>query len=125
MAPNNEVNTIEYYGLDTINKGQIQDYIRSAVNSLTDNTINNNMDPKEFVIQIFDKRPLVELLIHLSRLPVFDKEFASSMNYDLDMLATVKKLKYYNNLPIAQNLQLIQQLMLSYGVENQDYDDPF
>lgn len=125
MAPNNEVNAIEYYGLDTINKGQIQDYIRSAVNSLTDNTINNNMDPKEFVIQIFDKRPLVELLIHLSRLPVFDKEFASSMNYDLDMLATVKKLKYYNNLPIAQNLQLIQQLMLSYGVENQDYDKAY
>ena len=125
MAPNNEVNTIEYYGLDTINKGQIQDYIRSAVNSLTDNTMNNNMDPKEFVIQIFDKRPLVELLIHLSRLPVFDKEFASSMNYDLEMLATVKKLKYYNNLPIAQNLQLIQQLMLSYGVENQDYDKAY
>jgi len=125
MAPNNEVSTIEYYGLDTINKGKVQDFIRSAVNSLMGKRINNDTDPMEFVIKTFDTRPLVELLIYLSRLPVFDKEFASSMNYDLDMLATVKKLKYYNNLPIAQNLQLIQQLMLSYGVENQDYDKAY
>ena len=125
MAPNNEVNTIEYYGLDTINKGKVQDFIRSAVNSLMEKRINNNTDPMEFVIKTFDTRPLVELLVYLSRLPVFDKEFASSMNYDLDMLATVKKLKYYNNLPIAQNLQLIQQLMLSYGVENDEYDKAY
>lgn len=125
MAPNNEVSTIEYYGLDTINKGKVQDFIRSAVNSLMEKRINNNTDPMEFVIKTFDTKPLVELLVYLSRLPVFDKEFASSMNYDLDMLATVKKLKYYNNLPIAQNLQLIQQLMLSYGVENDEYDKAY
>jgi len=125
MAPNNEVSTIEYYGLDTINKGKVQDFIRSAVNSLMEKRINNDTDPMEFVIKTFDTRPLVELLVYLSRLPVFDKEFASSMNYDLDMLATVKKLKYYNNLPIAQNLQLIQQLMMSYGVENEEYDKAY
>jgi len=126
MAPNNnEVSTIEYYGLDTINKGRVQDFIRSAVNSLMAKRISNNMAPAEFVVQTFDTKPLAELLVCLSRLPVFDKEFASSMNYDLDMLATVKKLKYYNNLPIAQNLQLIQQLMLSYGVENHGYDKSY
>ena len=79
MAPNNEVSTIEYYGLDTINKGKVQDFIRSAVNSLMGKRINNDTDPMEFVIKTFDTRPLVELLIYLSRLPVFDKEFASSI----------------------------------------------
>ena len=101
---------------------EIQDFIRNAVNGLMETRIDNNPDPLDFVIKIFDKRQLVELLICLSRLPVFDKEFASSMDYDLDLLATVKKLKYYNNLPIAQNLQLIQQLMFHYGIQNEAYD---
>ena len=125
MAPNNEICSIEYYGLDKISKKKIQDFIRNAVTGLMEARINNNNDPLDFVIKILDSRPLVELLICLSRLPVFDKEFASSMDYDLDMLATVKKLKYYNNLPIAQNLQLIQQLMFNYGVENEDYDKAY
>ena len=125
MAPNNEISTIEYYGLDKISKAKIQDLVRNAVNGLMETKINNDTHPLDFVIKTFDTSPLAKLLISLSRLPVFDKEFATSMDYDLDMLSTVKKLKYYNNLPIVQNLQLIQQLMFNYGVQNEEYDKAY
>ena len=73
----------------------------------------------------FDGKSLADLLVCLSRLPVFDKEFANSFNHDLDILAIVKKLKYYNNLPLAQNLQLLQQLLARYGVENKTYNGSY
>lgn len=44
---------------------------------------------------------VADLLILLSRLPVFDKEFANTLSHDLDLLAIAKKLKYYTNLPIG------------------------
>ena len=120
MAPN-DVNTIEYYGLDAINTDKVQHSIRNAVNALMELKLEQNASPTQFVMMVFDTKPLVELLIYLSRLPVFDKDFSACLSHDLDLLATVKKLKYYNNLPLAQNLQLIQQLMMTYGIENKEY----
>jgi len=49
-------------------------------------------------------------------LPVFNKEFSYALSHDLDLLALGKKLKYYTNLPLGQNLLLVQQVMQSYGV---------
>ena len=125
MAPNNDVNTIEYYGLDSLNNDKLQALILNAVNELKEKKLSQNVSSDEFVREVFDGKSLADLLVCLSRLPVFDKEFANSFNHDLDILAIVKKLKYYNNLPLAQNLQLLQQLLARYGVENKTYNGAY
>ena len=62
------------------------------------------------------------MLILLSRLPVFDKDFANTLSHDLDLLAIAKKLKFYTNLPLVQNLLLIQQLLQRFDVRIEGYD---
>lgn len=62
------------------------------------------------------------MLILLSRLPVFDKDFANTLSHDLDLLAIAKKLKFYTNLPLGQNLLLIQQLLQRFDVRVEGYD---
>jgi len=52
----------------------------------------------------------------VSRLPVFDKEFSRALSHDLDLLALGKKLKFYTNLPLGQNLLLLQQVLQQHGV---------
>ena len=53
---------------------------------------------------------MCELLIYISRLAVFEPAFAQALSHDLELLALMKKLKYFTNLPIAQNLLLIHKL---------------
>ena len=125
MGLNKKVDSIEYYGLDTINKKKVQNLIQEAATNLSAERIGYHTSSAKFVMQTFDTKSLVELLIYLSRLPVFDKEFSKSMNNNLELLSTSKKLKYYNNLTIAQNLQLIQQLMRCQGKQSINYDDSY
>ena len=125
MGLNKKADAIEYYGLDTINKKKVQNLIQEAANNLSTEKIGHHTSSTKFVMQTFDTKSLVELLIYLSHLPVFDKEFSKSMNNNLELLSTSKKLKYYNNLTIAQNLQLIQQLMRCQGKQSITYDDSY
>ena len=57
---------------------------------------------------MFDSDSVSDMLILLSRLPVFDKDFGNALSHDLDLLAIAKKLKFFTNLPLGQNLLLIQ-----------------
>lgn len=62
------------------------------------------------------------MLILLSRLPVFDKDFGNSLSHDLDLLAIAKKLKFFTNLPLGQNLLLIQQLLVRFDARIEGFD---
>ena len=50
------------------------------------------------------------MLIYISRLPVFSKEFAEALKHNLDLLATAKKLKYFTNLSLGHNAILLKNL---------------
>jgi len=51
-----------------------------------------------------------ELLIYLSQLPVFSKDFAGALKDNLDLLSTAKKLKYFTNLSLGHNAILFKNL---------------
>ena len=69
----------------------------------------------QFVQIVFEVPEVAGLLIQLSRLPVFDTEYALSLQHDLDLLALTKKLKFFTNLPLCQILLLLQQLVEKFG----------
>ena len=84
--------------------------MQSAVGSLRKQDINNSKNPHEFVKTLFDNDDVCAMLIYLSRLPVFSKEFAEALKHNLDLLATAKKLKYFTNLSLGQNAILLKNL---------------
>ena len=102
---------IDYYGTDKINKEKLLNLIEAAVSSLKTLDINENASSLVFAKAVFELEDVANLLVHLSRLPVFEPEYALSLQHDLDLLALTKKLKFFTNLPICQILLLLQQLL--------------
>ena len=102
---------INYYGTDNINKEKLINLIQSAVSALVGLDLNEAIDGVNFARAVLELPEVAELLIHLSRLPVFDTEYGVSLQHDLDLLALTKKLKFFTNLPLCQILLLLQQLV--------------
>jgi hypothetical protein len=105
-----EVIQIDYYKLTAVEKDQLITNIQNAVSSLNKKQLKNSKNPQEFVLTLFDNDEMCDLLIYLSRLPVFSKEFAEALKHNLDLLATTKKLKYFTNLSLGQNAILLKNL---------------
>ena len=103
--------TIKYYGTYKVCKDKLLDLIEAAVASLEKYNFDEEASSVNFVTAVFEIPEVAKLLIYLSRLPVFETEYALSLQHDLDLLALTKKLKFFTNLPICQVLLLIQQLM--------------
>merc|ERR1719419_2152220 len=102
-----------------------------AVDALNNQEIGNCENPQDFVKKVFDTNEVCDMLVYMSRLPVFSREFAEALKHNLDLLATAKKLKYFSNLSLGQNSSLLKSLaqqMLSpvEGMETQverDFSD--
>lgn len=116
------ITAINYYGMDKVDAPKINASFKSVIDELAAMKIAADSAPKDFVKQVFDSDSVSEMLISLSRLPVFDKEFANTLSHDLDLLAIAKKLKFFTNLPLGQNLLLIQQVLQRYDVRNEGFD---
>jgi len=84
--------------------------MQSAVGALRKQDINNAKNPHEFVKILFDNEDVCAMLVYLSRLPVFSKEFAEALKHNLDLLATAKKLKYFTNLSLGHNAILLKNM---------------
>ena len=115
-AGENATKQIKYYAMDNINKENILGKLMSAAKYLEAQNLPASEDPHVFVNKLFDNAEVSDLLIHLSRLPVFDKEFAEAFKENLDLLATLKKLKFFTNLTLAHNALLIRNLADNLGV---------
>ena len=113
--------TIKYYGTYKVCKDKLLDLIEAAVASLEKYNFDQEASSVNFVTAVFEIGKVAELLIYLSRLPVFETEYALSLQHDLDLLALTKKLKFFTNLPICQVLLLIQQLMERNGTNVAQY----
>jgi len=81
-----------------------------------------NDSPHEFVQNVFGSEKVADLLIFLSRLPVFEKEFSMALSHDLELLALAKKLKFFTNLPLGQNLLLLQGVLQRFEISLPAYD---
>lgn len=103
-----DIKAINYYGMDKVDAPKLNATFKSTIDEFATMQIDANATPQDFVKQVFDSDSVSEMLILLSRLPVFDKDFANTLSHDLDLLAIAKKLKYYTNLPLGQNCLLIQ-----------------
>jgi hypothetical protein len=62
--------------LDKIDKDTILGKMDKALVYLNTQELKSSANPEEFVQKMFDHEDVADLLIHISRLPVFDKEFA-------------------------------------------------
>lgn len=82
----------------------------TALAKLNSQDLKSSANSEEFVQKMFDNDEVSDMLIHLSRLPVFDKEFAEALKENLDLLATAKKLKYFTNLSLGQNAILFKNM---------------
>jgi len=101
---------IDYYKRSLVKKDMLYGSMQSAVRALNKCEINRCKNSDEFVQRVFDNDEVCKMLISLSRLPVFSKEFAMALEHNLDLLATAKKLKYFTNLSLGQNSILLQKL---------------
>ena len=106
----NEVVQIDYYKLTFVEKDQLISSMHAAVAALNKQQLKGAKNSHEFAQRMFDNDDVCDLLIYLSRLPVFSKEFAEALKHNLDMLATAKKLKYFTNLSLGQNSILLKNL---------------
>ena len=119
MAANKAIN---YYGTDQVNQEKLLSLIEAAVKVIKTLDINEAVDTTNFVKTVFELSEVAGLLIHLSRLPVFETDYALSLQHDLDLLALTKKLKFFTNLPICQILLLLQQLVEQNDVHVPGYE---
>ena len=117
-----DIKTFNYYGMDKVDAAKIQGSFKSAVDAISAINVPADSKPEDFVKHVFSQDSVANLLVFLSRLPVFDHDFANSLCHDLDLLAIAKKLKFYTNLPLGQNLLLLQQVLQRFDVRIQGYD---
>lgn len=103
-----QVKQFDYYGLNKVDKSELDSHLTKALDSLHSQTYNESESSEDFVKKVFSLADVKDTLIYLSRLPVFSKEFADTLSSNLDLLAVAKKLKYFTNLPLGQNTLLIQ-----------------
>lgn len=106
----NEVVQIDYYKLTFVEKDQLLGQIQQATAALNKQRVKESKNACEFVQRLFDNTDVCDLLIYISRLPVFSKEFAEALKHNLDLLATAKKLKYFTNLSLGQNAILLKNM---------------
>ena len=117
-----DIKTFNYYGMDKVDAPKLQATFKSTTTNLSSMQIAADISAKDFVKQVFDSDSVCEMLISLSRLPVFDKDFANALSHDLELLALTKKLKFFTNLPLGQNLFLIQKVLERFDVKIPNYD---
>lgn len=111
----NEVVQIDYYKLTLVEKEQLVNQMNAAATALNKQRVSESKNAHEFAQQLLDQNDVCDMLIYVSRLPVFSKEFAEALKHNLDLLATAKKLKYFTNLSLGQNAILLKNMAEQLG----------
>ena len=105
-----QVTQIDYYKLNLVEKDQLLTVMQAATASLVKQKVKESKNSHDFVQKLLDNADVCDMLIYISRLPVFSKEFAEALKHNLDLLATAKKLKYFTNLSLGQNAILLKNM---------------
>jgi NAD dependent epimerase/dehydratase family enzyme len=103
-----DVIQIDYLKLSVVEKDELIRQMQSATSALNQQKVKESKNACEFVQKLLDNDAICDLLIYLSRQPVFNKEFAEALKHNLDLLAATKKLKYFTNLTLGHNAILLK-----------------
>ena len=115
---------INYYKLDSINTTQILASMRGALKAMHAIIVNNKPAEAQMKDALCDE-DIRFALVSLSRLPVFSHDFGLAFKDDLDLLHTLKQLKYFWNLPQSQLAILMANLARRLNNEAADQFDAF
>jgi len=116
MAPNIKDESIKvlsgtsFYKLSAVEEGPLLEKIQLAVRAFDTLKVGSAETPQDFIELLFNNEMTCELLIYLSQLPVFSKDFAGALKHNLDLLSATKKLKYFTNLSLGHNAILFKNL---------------
>jgi len=100
---------INYYKLDEIDAPKIMESVKTALRAMKDK-IATDMSAQAKLDALLCDDDVMKALVSTSRLPVFSKEFGLAFRDDLDLLHTMKQLKYFWNLPQSQLAILMSNL---------------
>jgi 3-dehydroquinate synthase len=100
---------IKYYKFDDVKSADILSGVRSAVDTATQ-ILSSTGSPDEKLRTLLSDHNVQEMLIKVSRLPVFSKEMGRAFQDDLDLLRILKNLKYFWNMPKSQLAILLEQV---------------
>lgn len=117
-----DIKAINYYGMDKVDATKLSATFKAASDNLSNLQVPADITAVDFVKSVFDQDSVCEILIVLSRLPVFEKSFSNALSHDLELLALSKKLKFFTNLPVGQNLQLIQKMYQRFDITIEGYE---
>lgn len=100
---------INYYNLDDIDATKIVAYMKTALSAMKKIISSESSADERFSAVLCDDE-VMSALVSVSRLPVMSKEFGSTFKDDLDLLRTLKQIKYFWNLPQSQVAILMANL---------------
>ena len=100
---------INYYKLDQINATQILASMRAALKAMN-GILSTGKSAEDRLKDALCDEDVRYALVSLSRLPVFSHDFGLAFKDDLDLLHTLKQLKYFWNLPQSQLAILMANL---------------
>ena len=89
------------YKLDQIYIVMITTSMRAVLKAMKD-IVSTEKLAEEQLQDVLSDEDVRHALVSLSRLPVFSHEFGSALKDDLDLLHSLKQLKYFWNLPVSQ-----------------------
>jgi len=122
MAPNVDdknmevLNGTSFYKLSAVEAGLLMNKILAAVKALDTWQLRDATTPQQVAGCLFNNEVTCDMLIYLSQLPVFSKDFAGALKHNLDLLSTAKKLKYFTNLSLGHNAILLKNLARFAGL---------
>eukprot|EP01047_Picozoa_sp_COSAG01_P019675 COSAG01_NODE_1100_length_11694_cov_24.520138_1_plen_915_part_00 len=105
-----ETRSIEYYGLDTVDPVMHAKMVNTAVKAACDIVSRNATDGNAAMVALLNSKPIRDMLIGVSRLPVFSNEMAEVFKNNLAVLGTLKQIKYFHALPKSALAILIARL---------------
>jgi len=103
------VREIKYYEFDEVRAADILKGVRGAVDAAAGILATSN-SPDEKLRDLLSDSSVQAMLVTVSRLPVFSKEMGRAFQDDLDLLRTLKQLKYFWNLPTTHLAILLEQV---------------
>jgi len=111
MTANKSAKEITYYELDTIDASKVSSLCSEAFKAIEDVTVDTAWE--NGLRTILTLSAVKELLIHISRLPVFSRTMAKAFKHDLSVLGILKKLKYWYVMPQSSFLLDFRDLSIA------------
>eukprot|EP00929_Paragymnodinium_shiwhaense_P059980 TRINITY_DN2999_c0_g4_i2.p1 TRINITY_DN2999_c0_g4~~TRINITY_DN2999_c0_g4_i2.p1 ORF type:complete len:989 (+),score=331.55 TRINITY_DN2999_c0_g4_i2:65-2968(+) len=110
-VPKGQMQTTEinYYELDAVDAEKVLASAKKALQAAA-SCLKSSATAEEHLLQLLATDDVMSMLISISRLPVFSNEMGLAFKDNLELLRSLKQLKYFWSLPQSQFAILLQDL---------------